>query len=104
MFWAKRRFAYAEYAPYMDRLEKLLMATPAQYQQFIMVSTRSEKTGVSEYYVGVPLKVFLAAFDGFEAVEEADLPKVIVVLHIACGGSDEFTSRFQFGDPLNRRR
>jgi hypothetical protein len=35
-------------------------------------------------------EAFMAAFDGFETVEEADLPKVIDVLNIASGGSDDY--------------
>ena len=96
MVWGKRAFEYADYAPYMDRLERLLMANPALYREFIMVSTQRPKPGISAYYVGVPHKQFMAAFDGFEHVEESDLPKIIDILHIADATTDEFTSRFQF--------
>lgn len=70
MVWAKHRFAYADYSPYFDRLEKLLMANATLYRQFIMVSTETDNAGVSDYYVGVPHKAFLAGFDGFETVRE----------------------------------
>jgi hypothetical protein len=43
MIWAKRRFANAEYAPYLDKLQKLMMVQPTRAQQFIMVSTESGK-------------------------------------------------------------
>ena len=50
MVWGKRAFEYADYAPYMDRLERLLMANPALYREFIMVSTQRPKPGISAYY------------------------------------------------------
>ncbi len=96
MVWGKRRFEYADYGPAMDLLEKLLMANPTQYREFIMVSTKTSNAGSSDYYVGVPHKAFMTAFDGFEHVEESDLPKIIDTLHIADRSSDEFNSRFRF--------
>ena len=95
MVWGKRRFAFADFAPYQDRLEKLLLANAQRYAQFIMVSTKVDARE-SDYYVGVPDKVLLALFDGFEPVEESALPKLIDVLLIADTSTDEFKSRFQF--------
>jgi hypothetical protein len=57
MVWGKRTFEYADYGPYMDRLEKLLMANPAHYREFIMVSTQTSHAGISDYYVGVRARV-----------------------------------------------
>jgi hypothetical protein len=37
MIWMKRDFAYADYAPAMGELEKLLMASGPLYAEFIMV-------------------------------------------------------------------
>ena len=68
MVWGKRRFAFADYKPYFDRLEKLLMANAQRYAQFIMVSTKVDARE-SDYYVGVPDNALLALFDGFEPVE-----------------------------------
>ena len=64
MFWAKREFKWADYAPYQDRLGKLLMDNPTHYREFMMFSIE-KTTGVSDVYVGVPVKEFLAIFDGF---------------------------------------
>lgn len=96
MIWGKRRFMYADYSPYFDLLEKLLLANGQLYREFIMVSVDTEKAGEGEIYVGVPNKAFMAAFDGFEPVEESALPKVIDTLHIADSTTDEFKSRFEF--------
>ena len=96
MIWAKRRFAFAEYSPYFERMEKMLMDYPAQYREFIMVSTKAEGAGQNNIYVGVPNTSFLAAFNGFEEVSEAQLPKVIDTLHIADATTDGFKSRFTF--------
>jgi hypothetical protein len=97
MIWAKREFAYAEYAPYMDRLEKLLMANPRQYREFMMVSTQTSKVGVDIFYIGVPNKAFAAVFDGFEIISESELPKEIDTLHVA--DVNAFQERFRFREP-----
>jgi hypothetical protein len=96
MVWGKRRFSSAGYSPYFDLMRKLRQAEadPTPYRQFIMVSTE-RVGGESDYYVGVPSETVMAAFDGFERVEESMLPKVIDVLHIGDATSDEFTSRFE---------
>lgn len=60
------------------------------------MSTDTPKPGVSDYYVGVPHKAFMAALDGFESIEEGELPKVIDILHITDATTDEFKSRFRF--------
>jgi hypothetical protein len=41
MVWGKRRMAGIEYFLAMDLLEKLLMANPALYGEFMMVSVNS---------------------------------------------------------------
>jgi hypothetical protein len=94
MFWAKRSFEFAAYAPYQDRLGELQMANPTMASQFIMVSTKTNAR-VSDYYLGVPLKAFLADFDGFSYVAEQELPKEIDTVLLADLASDEFNSRFQ---------
>ena len=59
-----------------------------------MVSVKAADVRDSDVYVGVPSKAFMAGFDGFEAVNEADVPKVIDVLLI--GDNNEINLRFQF--------
>lgn len=82
MIWAKRRFQWADYAPYQDRLEKLLMANPTRYREFMMFSVEAS-VGVGDVYVGVPTKELMAMFDGFEPVNEATLPRAVVSLLLA---------------------
>ena len=94
MVWGKRKFEYADYGPYMERLANLQMANPTQYREFIMVSIRTSNVGTSHYYVGVPHKTLMGGFDGFENVAESDVPKVVDTLHL--GDRNEFNSRFQF--------
>lgn len=96
MIWLKRRFEWAEYSPYFDLLEKLLLNNAPLYQEFMMVSTKTENAGVSDYYVGLPNEAFVAGFDGFERVGEKELPKRIDVLHIADATKEPFKSRFHF--------
>jgi hypothetical protein len=86
---------------YFDHLEKLMMAAPTQYRQFMMVSTDTDEPGVSDFYVGVPNEAFMAWFDGFERVEESQVPKVIDTLHI--GDANEIERRFQFRHRLRER-
>jgi hypothetical protein len=72
------------------------MANPTAYKEFLMVSTKTDDAGVSDYYVGVPSEPFLAAFDGFERVSEGELPKEIGVFHLGDSTKEPFTSRFRF--------
>jgi hypothetical protein len=77
-------------------LQQLLFAHPAQYREFIMVATDTDKPGVSTYWVGVPTEPLFAVFDGFERVTETDLPKEIDSLCVADATKEPFTSRFKF--------
>jgi hypothetical protein len=67
MFWARRKFANADYGRYQDRLANLMMADAARYAEFIMVSTKTADPTVSEYYIGVPNESYLSMFDGLSA-------------------------------------
>jgi hypothetical protein len=96
MIWIKRRLSGVEYVPYMDRLEKLMMAMPSQYAEFLMFSTKTEKFGVDDYYVGVPTIQLLPVFDGFDDVPEKDLPKEIDVFLLGDQTKEPFTGRFKF--------
>ncbi|MBS0220092.1 MAG: hypothetical protein JSR91_05045 [Proteobacteria bacterium] len=80
MIWGKCRFEDADYAPYMAKLERLLMADVARERQYAMVSVEDE-TG-EHYYVGVPDAILMRFFDDFEPVPESALPKEIDVLHV----------------------
>jgi hypothetical protein len=104
MFWAKRKFAYADYGRYQDLLARLQLANAARYPEFIMVSKRTADPGVSEYYVGVPQQSLLSLFDGFERVDESALPKVIDVLHLADATKEPFKSRFRFAHSESQYR
>src|SRR5215475_12944548 len=96
MIWGKRSFQWANYAPYQDKIAKLMMDNSASYRQFIMVSAKTEKAGEDVCYVGVPNETLFGGFDGFQRVEESELPKVIDALLVADGTTEEFTSRFRF--------
>jgi hypothetical protein len=93
MIWGKRRFQWADYAPYQDRLEKLQMANATRYREFMMFAIQ-EKVGLQDIYVGVPTNELMAVFDGFEPVSEAALPKVVDSLLLA--DVNAFKLRFEF--------
>jgi hypothetical protein len=95
MYWARRKLAYGDFSPFFYRLEKLMVANPVRYSEFIMVSTKTADATVSVYYVGVPGAALLTAFDDFERIDEFRLPKVIDVVHIAETTKEPFKSRFR---------
>jgi hypothetical protein len=101
MIWAKRRFKFANYAPYQERLRKLSLQNPGLHSQFIMVSIGTDARGESDYYVGVPDQTFLADFDGFEIVHETDLPREIDAVLYADQSSENFTRRFRLRKRLH---
>jgi hypothetical protein len=94
MIWATRRFAYADYAPYQDRIDKLVWMNTSLHRQFMMASVETDKRGVSDVYVGIPTADFLGEFDGFTVVQEEELPKEFDTLIM--GDVEEFKSRFSF--------
>jgi len=96
MIWLKRRLAYADYAPFQDALEKLMMENPTLYKEFIMVRTKFADLHLKEYYVGLPDQSFASVFTDFDVAKESDLPKIIDSVHIADTTKEPFTSRFQF--------
>ena len=104
MVWAKHRFAYADYSPYFDRLEKLLMANATLYRQFIMVSTETDNAGVSDYYVGVPIKRSWRILTDLKRSGKTELPTEIDALHIADATTDEFKSCFRFRERQRRQQ
>ena len=93
MIWLKRNFEFADYGPYFDKLESLLMANAHRYPEFLMVSVQATPPA-SDYYVGIPSKDFAPYFDGFEEVSEDSLPKEIDTFHIGDATKEPFTSRF----------
>lgn len=96
MFWMKRRFSDVEYVPYMDRLEAIMMDMPTRYSEFLMFWMNTEKTNVADYFVGVPTIQLSPVFDGFDAVNEEDLPKEIDGFLLGDQTKEPFTSRFKF--------
>jgi hypothetical protein len=96
MIWGKRSFSSADFSPYQDKIAKLMLDNPTLYKQFVMVSTKTADRAISVVYAGVPNEALFVGFDGFERVQEADLPKVIDALLVADGTTDEFKSRFAF--------
>jgi hypothetical protein len=102
MIWAKRRFAKldVDYAPYQEAMWKLMLANAQQYREFLMFSVEVGPLGESYYYIGLPVKAFLAAFDGFEPVDEAEVANVVDTLLL--GDNNEFNRRFQFRHNLPR--
>ena len=85
MIWIKRQFRFAEFAPYQNRLGEFTFENAGD--EFFMVSMGND------YFVGLPSEEFHSHFDGFEVVNEADLPKEVKVL-VGDTNSQEFKRLF----------
>jgi len=97
MIWGKRAFSSAEdLGRYHERLLKLLYTNPSRYREFMMVSTKTEDPVLRMYYVGVPTEEFTEGFDGFECIQDNELPKVIDIVIVADVKSDDFIKRFRY--------
>ncbi|WGR91843.1 hypothetical protein MTX20_26465 [Bradyrhizobium sp. ISRA435] len=72
------------------------MSMPARYAEFLMVSVKTEKPLISDYYIGVPTAEVADAFPEFERISEGDLPKEIDTFHLGDQTKQPFTSRFKF--------
>jgi hypothetical protein len=97
MNWGKRALSNIEDSSrYHEHLLKLLYSNPGRYQEFMMVTTKTEEPTSRMYYVGVPPEVPTGAFEGFEYVPEGELPKEIDSVIVAAVESEEFTSRFRY--------
>jgi hypothetical protein len=96
MFWIKRRFHAANFAASQDLIERLMIAMPDRYAEFLMVSTKTDEPLTSDYYVGLPAESLAAGFTGFQPVSESDLPKEIDTFLFGDQTKEPFTSRFKF--------
>jgi hypothetical protein len=88
MTWGKQSFS-VEYIAAMDLLEpardllrKLVGANPTLHREFIMASVEISKNE-QDFYIGVPNKTFLALFDGFDPVDQSDVPGTFDSLYYA---------------------
>jgi hypothetical protein len=72
MVWVKRRFAYDEYKPYLEMLQRLASDYPDK--NFIMTSKRFADAHLSEYYVGMSDASFTTNFRDFEPADPSQLP------------------------------
>jgi hypothetical protein len=73
-----------------------MMAVPARYAEFLMISTNTDEPLRSDYYLGLPIESLAASFLGFERVSENDLPKEIDTFLFGDQTKEPFTSRFKF--------
>jgi len=94
MVWLKRRFRAADCVPYQDKLAHLMLAMPARYSEFAMVSIRTDEVSARDYFISLPLDALAVGFDGFERVVETDLPREIDSFHL--GNATKLASRFRF--------
>lgn len=100
MIWAKRKFEGVDYKPYMDRIGQLQLNSGQRYREFLMVTVREPGKAAQDCYIGIPDKMLMALFDGFEPMAEADLPKVVDSLLVGADG--EVSRYFQFRHDLPR--
>jgi hypothetical protein len=98
MIWLKRRFHGADYAPYQDLVEKLVLRMPTRNAEFIMVRADTEEDPlVSTYYVGLPDGTPTGQFDGFERVDESIFPIEVDTCLVSGDEAEElFVSQIKF--------
>jgi hypothetical protein len=72
MMWIKRRFAYDEYKPCLETLQKLASDYPAK--DFVMASKRFADAHLSEYFIGMSDASFTTNFRDFEPADQSQLP------------------------------
>ena len=73
MTWLHRRFAYDEYKPYLEAIQKLAGDYPDK--DFAMASKSFADAHLSEYYVGLSDPSFSERFRDFESTPQSQLPE-----------------------------
>lgn len=104
MIWAKRHLCGQEdYTPYQKRLADLHFM--ALSLQFVMVAKRTGRPGW-DIYIGLPDESFLSQLDGFDLVDETELPKEVDQILYAPnqGIGSEFARHFRIADSTAERR
>jgi hypothetical protein len=91
MIWAKREFKFAEYGPYQDRFAGLHLSL-REPAGMMMVMAKKSAT-LSDVIISLPDQALLAMFDGFQLIEESDLPKEASILYVD-HATDDFEKRF----------
>lgn len=102
MIWAKRRFSFHAYEPYLVRLRELHSDPAPESDELMMVGRKVGKRGLQNVYVALPNAGFLGSFDGFEVINETDLPNEID-FHLY-GNRSAVEKQFKFRDLLERPR
>jgi hypothetical protein len=89
MIWAKRHFPFdVDYAPYLQRLVEL-HGMMLDSSEFVMFACHISGRGDDDVYIGLPMGVPLASFDGFQLVADGDLPPTFdQLLHPKEGGHE----------------
>jgi hypothetical protein len=72
MAWIKRRFAYDEYEPYLETLQRLASDYPEK--DFFMASKQFADAHLSEYFIGLSDASFTMNFRDFEPADPSQLP------------------------------
>ena len=106
MIWAKRHFSGSEdYTPYQKRLADWHFF--ALSLDFVMVAKRSGRA-IAEWdvYIGLPDELLLSQFDGFDLVDETELPREVDQILYAPnqGTGSEFAKHFRIVDAITGRR
>jgi len=98
MIWAKREFQFAEYGPYQDRFEKLHFKLGGPGEMMMVMAEKNAR--LSDVIISLPDAALLSMFDGFEIIDESELPKGVSILCVNHATGD-FEKRFKI--PSGRR-
>jgi len=98
MIWAKRDFQFAEYAPYQVQFEELHFKLGGPAAMMMVMAKKNAR--LSDVIISLPDAKFLRMFEGFEIIDESELPKEVSILCVN-HATDDFEKRFKI--PSGRR-
>jgi hypothetical protein len=91
--WARRGFLDTTYLSIVDRMAEQELALGST-SEHMMVRTRrdDDRKGITTVFIRVPDPALLAAYEGFERVNDVDLPQEVILLY---GDLSEFRKLFR---------
>jgi len=96
--FAKKNMNVSKWAAVQDRVGQLQISLGGPHD-LMMLSSDSGELGIETIYIGLPTASLLPLFEGFEVIQQSELPDYLTTL--VCR-EDEFAERFP--DIAKKRR